>query len=337
MKNSCKFSFDVEQLMKCPRPTKRMRIREGEEDIVSPQVDQIIHHISIIQDSAVRMNLKLIQTQPSNGVINFIYDRIEQGSTLSVIVGSPGCGKSVSMAYVFLSYAAILDPDELAIWVPVNQSGYYIFQAGKVRHVCTELRFPTETYLVVFDGFDANNSRLWSDKLLAAYWDLNEISPFIFIVSSFQAVLLDNPKLKRTFSDAEEHHMPSWTLDDYFLSMEDEVFFDCIKDVFPQTKTSDWINSIDNRRKCIEDKYPLAGTCASWMFDFSELMIQESVQLCLQRIPNFDSFYLTGILFNTALNTLFTLINPNTPEQKVFPVSNYITRVLAILMPLMNF
>lgn len=309
-----------------------MHLTEGEAEIVSPQVDQIIHHLSIIQDSAVRKNLKLIPSQPSNGVVNFIFDRIEQGSSLSVIVGSPGCGKTVSMAYAFLSYAAILDPDELAIWVPVNRSGYYIFQAGRIRHVCTELNFPAETYLVVFDGFNPINSRLWCDKLLAAYRDLKEISPFIFIVSSFQAVLLDNPKLKRTFSDAEEHHMPSWTLDDYLLAMEDEVFFDEIKDIFPQTKTSDWINSIENRQKCIEDKYPLAGTCARWMFDFSELMIQESVQSWFQRIPNFDSFYFTGIMFNPALSTLFTLINPNTPEQKIVPVSDYITRVLPRLI-----
>jgi hypothetical protein len=222
--------------------------------------------------------------------VEFLENKIlTKERVITSVVGPSGVGKTLTMWNLVLQYAAVKFPEEI-LWIPVDEfargKGYLKLFEGKITRVMeNEIPIRQETTIVVFDGIDKRNSTT-SCALIKRYLDslLREEYPFsaeVFVVTSIEALLDEIPNVV-------EHRLDPWSIHDYYEAIADDMFFNSVKKNFEIDST--WMDSIDNRRALIDEKFLVAGSCARWMFDKSTEIVRREINKLVEQIKSYSNW-----------------------------------------------
>jgi hypothetical protein len=155
--------------------------------------------------------------------------------------------------------------------------------------------------------------------------------PIQFIVTSEQTVKMDllvvraiNAKVcpKTVATDP-------WTIDDYKEAVAVDEFWEEVKGKLG------WDESYRGAREdLIDEKFPLAGTCARFMFDLSNDNVIKTVQDAVSRIDNLEEIFNVGGSSKSAVNTIVNFGFDNNGRHRNVLVSDFAARCLGRTKPL---
>ncbi len=296
----------------------------------SPQDDNdqpIVHHLIAIHDSPVRDSLKLILTPLHKNLIGFIQKNIADSCPISVIVGPPGVGKTVTTALTIFDMAHhYLDKEFL--WIPVNRfsEGGGVFRIMNRQISQVPLVFTKDTCLIVYDGINKSNYREWKSIIenhLKQVRNLTSEVPLCFILSSLQTNIVDAYK-GVVSCPIRELRMKPWSKSMFYKAVEDDEIFEAVKDKFDIDPT--WIDSEDkaSRRALVDEKFPLAGFCARWMFDVPSDELPAIIDSKIEQLSGCKTWKQEVESSSLAVNHLFYTLD----DGKNAPTSNYVLRKL---------
>jgi hypothetical protein len=251
-----------------------------------------------------------------------------------ILTGAPGNGKTICTAFTFLECACV-DSNQAHeyVWVNYKQQKFMTI-VGKTKTVfkLTEspLIFNKNTFIVVFDGIVREQKEAFATFLTKinakAPRDHRPIQMFITseqttkipdtILSAIGANV--SPKIVRT---------DPWKIQDYYAAVEIDAFWNDVKAKF------DWDeNETDSqvyRERLVDEKLPLAGTCARFMFDYTKDQVIEKIEEAVHRVQNLQDILNVGGSSDPAVNTItqFSFGSGGRKFRSVL-VSDYVARCI---------
>lgn len=88
-------------------------------------------------------------------------------------------------------------------------------------------------------------------------------------------------------------------------------------------------NSLENRKRLIDEKYAVAGNCARFMFDYSYQEVMDEIEKTIEEVHGCYGLFESGLRSSEALNTIVQVVKDANRRTHYSLVSAYVTRVIS--------
>jgi hypothetical protein len=137
-------------------------------------------------------------------------------------------------------------------------------------------------------------------------------------------------RLQRPVRTENLYQLESWRFEDYEEAINDDAFFENVKDVFEPLREP--ANRAMEKRRVLEEKYCIAGASARLMFDVPSDIARDTLDLAMHQISQLDLMQQpVGASTKSAINRLQAGYYQAEGNYETRFVSDYVARRFAIL------
>lgn len=319
--------------------TKSLHLNEKEDDPFESGHMKYLSYFCLENPHARgESGLHILNSTALNEVAKFIYSQFTSETPVNILFGPPGCGKTFNSACTFLDMALLeKSSTKEFLWFNVAAQ-YYIRIVNKEMSQSIPLKIDTlpeiteNTKAIFYDGIMSQSEK---DTFHNVFWNLNikNKNDYLFqlVITSEQSLTLDRFFKRRGYSWKEQRINP-WTIDQYYLAVHDSSFFADVKAKLIPLRglPSDFDdNSLENRKRLIDEKYAVAGNCARFMFDYSYEEVISEIEKTIEEVHSCYGLFDSGFRSSEALNTIVQVGKDANKRTHYSLVSSYVTRVIS--------
>jgi hypothetical protein len=281
--------------------------------------------------------LHVVNVPSFRKITSQVREAFESSQEVYILTGAPGNGKTICTAFNFVQYACV-DKNQAHeyVWVNCKQQKFMTI-VGKTKTVfkLTEspLIFNKNTFVVVFDGIVQEEHEAFGIFLAKINAKApRDNRPVQMFITSEQTTKMPRIILRIILSAIGANVFPKivrtdpWDVEDYYAAVQIDAFWNDVK------AKLDWDeNETDSevyRERLVDEKLPLAGTCATFMFDYTKDQVTEKIEEAVRRVQKLEDILNVGASSDPAVNTITQFSFGSGGRVRSVLVSDYVARCI---------
>ena len=267
----------------------------------------------------------------------FLREKVINENVFGWILGPPGTGKSTTA----LAFASTLDKTEWTVtWIHLSRFKFPVivrFGNGekkaleivdtnieRIREILYEIK-ESKRHIVFVDGYTLNGPKHIEIQMTCYSWlEENRENKRLVIVCSMSARVkkkLDEDLIMKN----KDFHVYSWRLEEYKEAVQQEQFFNCIKDNLDSSSVEQFPNNSCDPLELVNSKFYFAGGSPRFMFDYKTSTVIDCLNQSVQCVQDII-WYLRGTIGDPSdqvINRLFNRYSDDYGKKEQSIVSRY--------------
>jgi hypothetical protein len=267
--------------------------------------------------------------------VKFLNERVIQNNVKGTIVGPPGTGKSICT----LAFVASLNRKEWrVVWIHLAElvNRCMLLEPNlsfKLGYSYQLPRRDNRRIFMVLDGYKTLEShKVFAASLVSQLQDEDR-----FVRCSSMATLGKTNDEDNKVNVLETFRVPSWTIEEYLLAIQDDTFYKSVKQKLDAEKVSlpellevheePIKDNVDSNVQSVIFKYYYAGGSCRFMFQYSTEEVIEKLKNAIDSVDNKQELikFTSGKYHSNQINRLYGM----TSSGNRFAVSSYTTHLFA--------